>query len=136
MKDTQKTKIAQNYHLLRRVESWKCYRVTAFICPNCDGIQTMRRDARNTSKTKAIFLSPEIVKLNSFLLFLLMMMNSASASVKCFEYGQHIFCCIHRPLQTLKPLKSSSSISSNVVQALTFSGTPPSPQESYKEFGY
>ena len=40
MKDTQIKKIARNYHLLRRVESWKCYRVTAFICPNCSGTQT------------------------------------------------------------------------------------------------
>jgi len=31
MKDTQKKKIAQNYHLLSRVETWNCYRVTA--CP-------------------------------------------------------------------------------------------------------
>ena len=43
----QKKKIARNYHLLRRVESWKCYRVTAFICPNCGGI---RMNASNISK--------------------------------------------------------------------------------------
>ena len=34
MKDSQKKRITRNYHLLRRVESWKCCRVTAFICPN------------------------------------------------------------------------------------------------------
>ena len=47
MKGMQKKKIARNYHLLRRVESWKCYRVTAFICPNCGGI---RMNASNISK--------------------------------------------------------------------------------------
>ena len=78
MKDTQKKKITRNYHLLRRVESWKCCRVTAFICPNWSGIQT---NAWNISK-KRIFLSPEIVKWKSFMLFLLMMMNSASASLQ------------------------------------------------------
>ena len=36
---------------------------------------------------KTIFLSPEIVKWNSFMLFLLMMMNSASASLQ----GRHPF---------------------------------------------
>ena len=40
MKDSQKKRITRNYHLLRRVESWKCCRVTAFICPNSSGIQT------------------------------------------------------------------------------------------------
>ena len=35
MKDSQKKRKTRNYHLLRRVESWKCCRVTAFICPNC-----------------------------------------------------------------------------------------------------
>ena len=49
MKDTQKKKITRNYHLLRRVESWKCCRVTAFICPNWSGIQT---NALNISKKK------------------------------------------------------------------------------------
>ena len=77
MKDTQKRKITRNYHLLRRVEPWKCCRVTAFICPNWSGILT---NAWNISK-KTIFLSPEIVKWNSFMLFLLMMMNSASLQV-------------------------------------------------------
>ena len=38
MKDSQKKRITRNYHLLRRVESWKCCCVTAFICPNCSGI--------------------------------------------------------------------------------------------------
>ena len=78
MKDTQKKKITWNYHVLRRVESWKCCHVTVFICPNCSGIQT---NAWNISKKKTIFLSPEIVKWNSFMLFLLMMMNSASLQV-------------------------------------------------------
>ena len=76
MKNTQKKKITRNYHLLRRVEPWKCCRVTAFICPNWSGILT---NAWNISKKKkTIFLSPEIVKWNSFMLFQLMMMNSAS----------------------------------------------------------
>ena len=79
MKDTQKKKIARNYHLLRRVESWKCCHVTAFICPNCGGIQT---NAWNITKTKTIFLSPEVLKWNSFMFFLLMVMNSASASLQ------------------------------------------------------
>ena len=80
MKDSQKKRITRNYHLLRRVESWKCCRVTAFICPNCSGIQT---NTWNISlKKKTIFLSPEIVKWNSFMFFLLMMMNSASASLQ------------------------------------------------------
>ena len=79
MKDTQKKKITRNYHLLRRVEPWKCCRVTAFICPNWSGILT---NAWNISKKKTIFLSPEIVKWNSFMFFLLMMMNSASASLQ------------------------------------------------------
>ena len=79
MKDTQKKKISWNYHLLGRVESWKCCHVTVFICPNCSGIQT---NVWNISKKNPIFLSPEIVKWNSFMLFLLMMMNSASASLQ------------------------------------------------------
>ena len=74
----QKKKVTRNYHLLRRVESWKCCRVTAFICPNWSGIQT---NGWNISKKKTIFLSPEVVKWNSFMLFLLMMMNSASLQV-------------------------------------------------------
>ena len=78
MKDTQKKKITRNYHLLRRVEPWKCCRMTASICPNCSGIQT---NAWNISKKK-VFLSPEIVKWNSFMFFLLMMMNSASAGLQ------------------------------------------------------
>ena len=49
MKDTQKKRRTLNYHLLRRVESWKCRGVTAFICPNCGGIQT---NAWNISKRK------------------------------------------------------------------------------------
>ena len=79
MKDSQKKRITRNYHLLRRVESWKCCRVTAFICPNCSGIQT---NTRNISLKKTVFLSPEIVKWNSFMFFLLMMVNSASASLQ------------------------------------------------------
>ena len=79
MKDSQKKRITRNYHLLRRVESWKCCRVTAFICPNCSGIQT---NTWNISLKKTVFLSPEIVKWNSFMFFLLMMMNSASASLQ------------------------------------------------------
>ena len=78
MKDRQKKKITRNYHLLRRVEPWKCCRMTASICPNCSGIQT---NAWNISKKK-VFLSPEIVKWNSFMFFLLMMMNSASAGLQ------------------------------------------------------
>ena len=31
MKDTQKKKMARNYHLLRRAKAWKCCRVTAII---------------------------------------------------------------------------------------------------------
>ena len=80
MKDTQKKKITRNYHLLRRVEPWKCCRVTAFICPNWSGILT---NAWNISKKKkTIFLSPEIVKWNSFMLFQLMMMNLAPAGLQ------------------------------------------------------
>ena len=79
MKDTKKMKITRNYHLLRRVESWKWSRVTAFICPNCSGIQT---NARNMSLKKTIFLLPEIVKWNSFMLFLLMKMDSALAGLQ------------------------------------------------------
>ena len=89
MKDTQKKKITRNYHLLRRVEPWKCCRVTAFICPNWSGILT---NAWNISKKKTIFLSPEIVKWNSFMLFLLMMIQHHS---KCFECGLHVFRDIH-----------------------------------------
>ena len=59
MKDSQKKRITRNYHLLRRFESWKCCLVTAFICPNCRGIQT---NTSNISLKKAIFLSPDIVK--------------------------------------------------------------------------
>jgi len=43
MKNTQKKKITRNYHLLTKVESGKCGRVTAaidVICLNSDGIQT------------------------------------------------------------------------------------------------
>ena len=86
MKDMQKRKITRNYRLLRRVESWECCHVTAFICPNCGGIQT---NAWNISKTKTIFLSREIVKWESFVLFLFMMMNSAS------QCGLHVFRYIH-----------------------------------------
>ena len=81
MKDSQKKKTTRNYHLLRRVESWKCCRVTAFICPNYSGIQTNTWNI-SLKKKKTVFLSPEIVKWNSFLFFLLMMMNSASASLQ------------------------------------------------------
>ena len=49
MKDKQKKKITRNYHLPRRVESWKWCRETTSICPNCSGIQT---NAWNTSKKK------------------------------------------------------------------------------------
>jgi len=35
MKNTQKKKITRNYHLLRRVESGKCRRVTAAIDVIC-----------------------------------------------------------------------------------------------------
>ena len=79
IKNKQKKKTTPNYHLLGRVESWKCCRVKAFICLNCSGIQT---NTWNISLKKIIFLSPEIVKWNSFMLFLLMMMNSASASLQ------------------------------------------------------
>ena len=79
MKDSQKKRITRNYHLLRRFESWKCCLVTAFICPNCRGIQT---NTSNISLKKTIFLSPDIVKWNSFMFLLLMMMNSASASLQ------------------------------------------------------
>ena len=43
MKNTQKKKITRNYHLLTKVESGKCRRVTAVIdtiCINSGGIQT------------------------------------------------------------------------------------------------
>ena len=43
MKNTQKRKIARNYHLLTKVESGKCRRVTAAIDVirlNSGGIQT------------------------------------------------------------------------------------------------
>ena len=43
MKNTQKKKITRNYHLLTKVESGKCRRVTAaidVICTNSGGIQT------------------------------------------------------------------------------------------------
>ena len=43
MKNTQKKKITRNYHLLTKVESGKCRRVTAaidVICLNSGGIQT------------------------------------------------------------------------------------------------
>ena len=50
MKDTQKKKIARNYHLLTRVESWKCCRVTACICPNCGGIQLSECVKYNSNK--------------------------------------------------------------------------------------
>ena len=77
MKDLQKKRITRNYLLLRRVESWKCCRVTAFIC--------LQRDPNKYEKykfKKTIFPSSEIVKWNSFMLFLLMMMNSAAASLQ------------------------------------------------------
>ena len=41
MKNTQKKKITQNYHLLMKLESGKCRRVTAAIdvtCLNCGGL--------------------------------------------------------------------------------------------------
>jgi len=43
MKNTQKKKITRNYHLLTKVESGKCRRVTAaidVICTNSGGMQT------------------------------------------------------------------------------------------------
>ena len=88
MKDTQKKKITWNYHVLRRVESWKCCHVTVFICPNCSGIQT---NAWNISKKKTLFLSPKIVKWKSFMLFLFMMMNSASATPSTLNVGYMYF---------------------------------------------
>jgi len=52
MKNTQKRKITRNYHLLTKVESGKCRRVTAaidVICTNSGGIQT------NAQKGKQFF---------------------------------------------------------------------------------
>ena len=48
-------------------------------------------------KKKTIFLSPEIVKWKSLMLFLLMMMNSVSAGLQVlyFECGLLVFRYIH-----------------------------------------
>ena len=79
MKDSQKKRITRNYHLLRRVESWKCCRVTAFICPNCSGIQT---NTWNISLKKNSLSITRNREWDSLMFFLLMMMNSASASLQ------------------------------------------------------
>ena len=79
MKDSQKKRITRNYHLLRRVESWKCCRVTAFICPNCSRIQT---NTWNISFKKNSLSITRNREWDSLMFFLLMMMNSASASLQ------------------------------------------------------
>ena len=79
MKDSQKKRITRNYHLLRRVESWKCCRVTAFICPNCSGIQT---NTWNISFKKNSLSISRNLEVKQFYVFPIMMMNSASASLQ------------------------------------------------------
>ena len=74
MKDTQKKKITRNYHLLRRVESWNVVAWQRSFAQT--GAES--KQMREIQVKKKIFLSPEIVKWNSVMLFLLMMMNSAS----------------------------------------------------------
>ena len=58
MKDTQKKKLSRNYHLLTKVESVKCRRMTAainIICLNSGGIQTNAQIGKKLSTGQKVF---------------------------------------------------------------------------------
>ena len=58
MKNTQKKKITRNYHLLTKLESGKCRRVTAaidVICLNYGGIQTNAQMGKQLSPGQKAF---------------------------------------------------------------------------------
>ena len=62
MKNRQKKKITQNYHLLTKLESGKCRRVTAaihVICLNCGGIYT------NAQIGKQLFRGQKALSVNN-----------------------------------------------------------------------
>ena len=81
MKDSQKKRITRNYHPAK--ESW----ILEMLSRDSVHLSELQRDPNKyvkykLKKKKTVFLSPEIVKWNSFMFFLLMMMNSASASLQ------------------------------------------------------
>ena len=68
MKNRQKRKITQNYHLLTKLESGKCRRVTAaihVICLSCGGIYT------NAQIGKQLFRGQKALSVNNVMLFFL-----------------------------------------------------------------